>query len=147
MTKKISLLLVASLLSFSPFLVSAAGVGFPYWPSQDVPLVSCTGASCNLCGLLSTIQRIIYFLMTLILFAVGPAMIVVGGLMMLIAAGSEERFSSGRKIATSAVIGIAIALGAFIVLNTFLSVIANTAKLTEVGLNLGTTGWTIQCQQ
>ncbi len=121
LNRKILLLVIGYLLLvlFVPMLTSAAG--FPYWG----PLVSCPGGTCkSLCDLLATGQNIIYFMMTLAVLAIGPVMIVVGGIMMLVAAGSPERFSSGRKMATGAIIGITIALGAFVLLNTFFVLIA-----------------------
>ena len=125
------LLLVISCLLFLllvPLVSSAAS--FPYWGKGG--LVSCTGGilsdtpnagnlpTCtSLCDLFKTGQNIIYFMMTLAVLAIAPIMIVIGGIMMLISAGSETQVSSGRKMVTGAVIGIAIALGAFIIVNTF----------------------------
>lgn len=132
--------LVFGFLLLAPILASAAS--FPYWG----PLASCTGTNCrSLCDLLVTAQNVIYFLMTLAVLALAPIMIVIGGIMMLVSAGSEGGISKGRKMVTGAVIGIAIALGAFIIINTFLWAIANTAELAKSGLTIGTSGWTIQC--
>ena len=80
--KKILLLVISYLLLvlFVPVLASAAS--FPYWG----PLVSCNGdlnsakPCTSLCDLLVTGQNIIYFMMTLAVLAIGPIMIVVGGL-------------------------------------------------------------------
>lgn len=127
-----SFLVVFSILLLVPALASAAQARFPYWG----PLVSCTGPLTNpdgttnanacksVCDLFATGQNIIYFMMTIAVFAVAPIMIVIGGIMILISAGSQERISSGRKMVTGAVIGIAIALGAFIIVNTFFYVIS-----------------------
>ena len=124
--KKIYLLLALCSLLAIPVLASAAS--FPYWGKGG--LVSCTGGTTSgttnnlptctsLCDLFKTGQNIIYFMMTLAVLAIAPIMIVIGGIMMLISAGSETQVSSGRKMVTGAVIGIAIALGAFIIVNTF----------------------------
>ena len=127
--------LVACLLLFLPF-TALADVSLPYWG----PLTSCTGINCNICHLFSTGQMIIYFIATLALFVVGPIMVTIGGIMMLVSGGSEERFSSGRKMATGAVIGILIALGAFLIVNTLLLAIAQ-----NFGGGLSGSGFTIQC--
>jgi len=38
------------------------GLGFPYWPSELLPLLPCTGTNCvNFCQLLTFFQRLIYF--------------------------------------------------------------------------------------
>ena len=112
-----------------PLVASAAP--FPFLESLKGPLVSCTGdgggglPTCtSLCDLLKTGQNIIYFMMALAVLAIAPVMIVIGGIMMLISAGSQTQVSSGRKMVTGAVIGIAIALGAFIIINTFFYFIA-----------------------
>lgn len=109
---------------FMPFMVSAANVSlFPtgYWG----PLVSCTGINCNMCSLFETAQMVIYFMMTLTLFVIAPIMITIGGISMLIAGGNEERFKSGKKMVTGAVIGIMITLVSFLIVNTFLGALTN----------------------
>ncbi|MBI4085780.1 MAG: hypothetical protein HY433_00870 [Candidatus Liptonbacteria bacterium] len=111
----------------------ASAASFPYWGQGG--LVSCTGGTTggtasnlptctSLCDLFKTGQNIIYFMMTLAVLAIAPIMIVIGGIMMLVSAGSETQVSSGRKMVTGAVIGIAIALGAFIIVNTFFYAVA-----------------------
>jgi len=97
-------------------LAASAQVSLPYFGGNP-PFVSCSGTSCTTCDIFETGQRVIYFGMTMILFVLAPIMIVIGGMMMLIAGGSEERFSSGRRMATGAVIGILIALCAFLIVN------------------------------
>lgn len=124
-----SFLVVFSILFLVPSLASAAEARFPYWG----PLVSCTGGdptsdvpkTCtSVCDLFATGQNIIYFMMTLAVLAIAPIMIVIGGIMMLVSAGSETGISKGRKMVTGAVIGIVIALGAFIIVNTFFYVLS-----------------------
>lgn len=127
---KIYIIIAVGYVLITPFLASAVQISLPYWG----PFVSCTGGSCTACDFFATAQNIIYFLMTLTLFVIGPIMIIAGGIAMLTAAGSPEKFSQGRKIATGAVIGIAISLGAFVIINTFLW------ALTKVPLSTGVAG-------
>lgn len=152
--RKFLLLVISYSLFVSLVPVLASAAEFPFLQSLKGPLVSCTGApitgsnlpTCvSLCDLLKTGQNIINFMMALAVLAIGPIMIVVGGIMMLVSGGSQERFSSGRKIATGAVIGIAIALGAFIIVNTFFYFIAiGTGSAPRTGSNPGS--WSnIQC--
>ncbi len=136
MPHKYKLLTIIFIILAVPIISHA--VGFPYW--GDKGLVSCVGGDLNnglndaknklpictsVCNLLTTAQMIIYFMMTLALFAIGPVMIAAGGTMMLVAAGSPERFSTGRKMATRALVGMAIALAAFVIVATFLWAIGN----------------------
>ena len=50
-------------------------------------------------------------------FAIGALMIVAGGVMMMVSAGNEERFSQGKKFITNAVIGIVIAVSAWVIVS------------------------------
>ncbi|HUX36022.1 MAG TPA: pilin [Candidatus Paceibacterota bacterium] len=139
-----------SLISTIPYALLAIGVLLPLAASAQVslpyfggnpPFVSCNGTTCTTCDIFETAQRLIYFGMTMILFVIAPIMITVGGIMMVIAGGSEERFSSGKKMATGAVVGILIGLGAFLIVNLAISALANGAipGMTKSGL-------TISCQ-
>ena len=139
--KKIVVAVPYLLLAISYLLIPLAASAdvslFPtgYWG----PLVSCTGIDCDTCHIFSTAQMVIYFMMTLTIFVIGPIMITAGGIMMLVSAGNAERFSSGRKMATGAVIGILIGLGAFLIVNTLLVAIAKQIP----GFN--GSGFTISC--
>ncbi len=122
-----------------PVAASAAQVSLPYF-GGDPPFVSCSGTSCNTCDFFETGQRVIYFGMTMVLFVIAPIMVTIGGIMMLIAGGSEDRFSTGKKMATGAVVGILIALGAFLIVN-----IAVTALAKDRIEGMTLSGFTISC--
>lgn len=120
-------------------LASAHTPGIPYW---GAPLISCNtqklmedgecrmedgewrGEYCDpcasICELLHTTQHLIYFGITLVLFAIAPVLLLVGGFMVLVSGGSEKRLDTGKKILTGTIWGIAIVLGSFIIINTFL---------------------------
>jgi hypothetical protein len=106
-------------------IVTFAASSFPYWG----PLVSCTGyatagkpACTSICNLLETIQNVIFFFMTLAVLVVAPVLLAWGGIMIMIAGGSPERMSQGRKIISGVVIGIVLALGAFLIVNTVMKI-------------------------
>ncbi|MDP3948668.1 MAG: hypothetical protein Q8Q17_01825 [bacterium] len=134
---KYKILLLISFFIMLPLAASADVSLFPtgYWG----PLVSCTGVDCNTCHIFSTAQMVIYFMMTLTIFVIGPIMVTAGGIMMLVSAGNAERFSGGRKMATGAVIGILIGLGAFLIVNTLLVTVAQQIP------GFSGSGFTIQC--
>lgn len=97
-----------------PVAVSAAGI--PYWG----PLVACGGDVCtSLCDLVTLGQNITSFGITLVVFAIAPIMIVYGGIMVMLSSGSPERMKTGKKIILNGVIGMALALGTFVILSTF----------------------------
>ncbi len=119
-------------------------VSFPYWPSEELPLISCTGDYTNyqglnkgakectsLCDVISTFQRILYFVMTLILFIGAPIMFVVGGGMIFFAGPNPSLLEQGRKVIWGAVIGVVLALSAYIIVGTFLWLIGNPSPGTK----------------
>lgn len=112
---------LAILVFVSPFLVQAAD-DISIWPlGYWGPLVACGGDTCtSLCDLIELGQRLTAFGISLVVFAIGPIMLVYGGMKLLMSGGSEERIKSGRKTVTDAVIGIAVALGTWLILTTFL---------------------------
>mgnify|MGYP001579937404 CR=1 FL=1 len=80
-------------------------------------LISCSGPDCTLCDFLKTGSNIIN-LLTQIAVPISVVFIIYGGFMIMTAGPSEERAGQGRKILTSAIIGVAIVLGSWLILNT-----------------------------
>lgn len=117
-------LAIFALIAFSsPALVHGQqSPGFPYWGTSP-PLLPCGtpgGPSCSsICQIFILFQRLIYFGITLVFFAIAPVLFIWGGVMLLISAGSPEKISSGKKILTGTIFGIGLALGSFIIVNTF----------------------------
>ena len=127
MKKKIyfSLAIFALITLSSPTLVHGEeSPGFPYWGTSP-PLLPCGtpgGPDCKdigICGIFVLFQRLIYFGITLVFFAIAPVLFLWGGVMLLVSAGSPQKISSGKKILTGTIFGIGIALGSFIIVNTF----------------------------
>lgn len=54
----------------------------------------------------------------------GTFMIVYGGALILLSGGSEEMYNKGKSTLKWAVVGIAIALGAWIIVNTTIRLLA-----------------------
>lgn len=108
--------------SFSNVARAADPESISIWPLGFWgPLVACNGDICDsLCDLLDLGQRLTAFGISLAIFGIAPVMIVYGGIMMMFAGASEERWKSGKKALTAAVVGIALALGAYLILYTFL---------------------------
>lgn len=123
------------ILSFLAFLVvpaiaSAAALS-PYWG----PLVSCTGApgtvpvasnnnqplpQCqSFCDLLHTGQNFVRFGMTIALYIAAPLIFIFGGIKILTARGDVGAVKTARKIMWDTVMGIAVVLCAYLIVNTF----------------------------
>lgn len=118
-------------------LVSLAEGGFspsiPFWGPLLKGVCNDGGICSNLCELFRLGQNVIYFGLTILLFAIGPTAFIIGGIMILTAGGSEDRMKKGRRVITAAVLGIAIGLGAFLIINTFLGLIGGSLGTGEEG--------------
>lgn len=83
---------------------------------------------CTLCDFLVMAKNIITFLIEAAVI-LGVLFIVWGGFVIMIAGGSPERVSQGRKSITIAVTGIAIALGAWLIIGTVLNILGGGSPL------------------
>ncbi len=99
---------------FSLFLTAAA---------QGQGLVPCVGIECQWRHLYILIDKIIDFGMYLVL-PIAVVMIVVGGIMIMTSAGSEKRYSKGKEIITAGVVGLVIALLAWLIIDTIIKVLS-----------------------
>lgn len=122
------------LLSIFYFLISAGTVfaqgplGFIWRGTSCTPdqAKGPTGV-CTLCDAIIVAQNIINFLFELAI-PIAVAMIVWGAFVFMTAGGSEDRVASGKKIMTSAVIGLVIALGAWVIVNIVLHALTGTVN-------------------
>ncbi|MDP2947568.1 MAG: pilin [Nanoarchaeota archaeon] len=130
MMKKYLFLVLIILFFVSPFLVQASIL--------NEPLVQCgTTANktpCTLCDVFKLVQRIINFI-SVGLFILAPIFIVVGGLMILLAGAKPSNLETGKSIIKNAIIGVIIALLAWVVINEILIVLAGSTMVEgkEVG--------------
>jgi len=77
---------------------------------------------CNFCDGIRVAQNIVKALFT-IAIPIAVAMIIYGAIRLMISGGSEEQVSKSKKIMTSAVIGLVIALAAWIIINTLFHIL------------------------
>lgn len=127
---------------------------FGYWGGGANPIIPCTGIfdiptkngvvrpapaqtagleTCkSLCDILHALQHLIYFALTILIFIIVPGMIFVGGGIVLVSAGNPGTRSTGLSTIKSAIIGLAIALGAFLIVNTFLWLIFNNTGSSSI---------------
>jgi hypothetical protein len=93
--------------------------------SVSAVLVPCGGPGqepCQFCDLAELIGRVINFGIKLVI-PIGVVFIAWGGIEILAASGSTEKAKKGRDILTAAVIGIVIALTAWLLLSVFLQIL------------------------
>lgn len=114
------------------FILITAGLLLPFCVSAGAltgPIVPCGGRGqkdCTLCDIFVMIQNIIDLLLAFILI-IAPVFVVAGGVVILTSAGVAERANLGKRIITSAIIGIAIALLSWTILNMlFITLVSQT---------------------
>ena len=110
-------LLSAFYFLISTFVVQAAIV--PCGPGTDK-------STCEFCDLATLVAKVVNFALYAIALPLVVVLIVWGGLTIMTAGGSPERVKKGRSIVQSAIIGVLIALGAFLIVRTTLSVLAGS---------------------
>lgn len=135
----------------APIITLAAGFGgldIPFWAPnglvvcQENATLDSPGYCTNLCQITELADNVIKFGFTILLFVIAPIMIVVGGGMILIAGASETLLSKGKTILKGAVVGVVLALLAYVIVGTFLWLIGNKAA----GPNVARVSWpTVQC--
>ena len=100
--------------------------------AQAAGLVPCNGAvagnglpKCEACHILGLIVNITEFLFKQIALPLAGLMFLVGGIMMMLAAGSETRYKKGKEILVNALFGLVIVLAAFAIVNTLIMFFAS----------------------
>jgi hypothetical protein len=81
------------------------------------------GKGCQFCDLLILVEKVIDFALYNIAIPLVVVFIVWGGLTIMTAGDSTEKVGQGRKMIQSAIIGVFIALGAWMIINMVLSAI------------------------
>jgi len=92
-------------------------------PGNLVPTGSEDGISCQFCHFFVMIDGIIDFLLIDIVPPLAILMIVAGAVMFYFGGGKPELISKGKTVIKSVIIGLLLIYGAFIIVNTFLSIL------------------------
>lgn len=83
---------------------------------------------CNLCDAIVVASNIIFNLFVIAII-VSVLMIVAGGIVFMTGGASESKLSLGKSMMTNAVLGLAIALAAWLIVNTLLSFLTGNPTL------------------
>lgn len=136
--KKFLILGFLFLIFAAPSLASAHNIGIPYWGGAGNPILSCTGnpldpndnrqPCTSVCDIFHTLQHVIYFGISLVLFVLAPIMFLAGGIMVVLGGANASIISKGRSILWGTVIGVAVALGSFLIVATFLWLVGNNPE-------------------
>ena len=88
-------------------------------------LIPCSGLDCNLCDLLELAKNVINWLVSISsVLAVG--FIIWGSIVIMTAGASPERANEGKKIITTAVIGLVIVLASWLILGTIIQIVTGS---------------------
>lgn len=82
---------------------------------------------CDFCQLLVLGQNIVDFLLKKLAPVVAVLALVFGGFLILTARGNSQQISKGKQIIGAAVIGLAIAFGAWLIVDILIRVIADSS--------------------
>lgn len=97
------------------------------WEGTGGPEGTCNvKGPCTFCDAAKVASNITDFLVQLTLI-LGVAMTMWGAFQMMMSGGSEERYKKGKNTIVWAVIGIAVALGSWIIVNTLLHLLTGRA--------------------
>ncbi len=81
----------------------------------------------NLCDLIGTFINAIYLLLSIAIFILTPIFMVWGGVMIMLAGANPGMLETGKKILFGTVVGLAIILCSYLLVNTVLSVLNVTS--------------------
>mgnify|MGYP001053266598 CR=1 FL=1 len=115
------LVVIVYWLSITPVVFAQTAWQRGIWYGTGKGGVTCNNleGGCDLCDAIKVVQNIIQMLFELA-FLITGGMIAWGAFVFMTAASSEERVKKGRKIMTSAVIGLVIVLCAWSIINVLL---------------------------
>lgn len=101
-----------------------------FWPDKEEGFVPCgkrgegdiiIGEPCNVCHVGEMSQNIINFIIRTLVPLLAIILVAWGGFEIITSGGNEDRYKSGRDRITKAVVGVAIVLLAWVLVNFFLS--------------------------
>jgi hypothetical protein len=122
------------------FFIIFGSLIFPL-STDAAPLVPCGrsdqgGQMCTLCHLIIGIKGIIDYGLK-IMVILGITMLVIAGIVYIVSAGDEGMMTTAKGLLKNAVIGFAIILGAWLIVNTVLWIIGTKEKEHPEGGTLG----------
>ncbi|MCP6720141.1 MAG: pilin [Patescibacteria group bacterium] len=121
---KYILIIFITLFIVFPLFPGVASAQLNIWEDTGQPgRATCNiDGPCTFCDALKVTSNVVQLLFQ-VAIPIAVAMIIYGALRLMFAGGSQERITQSRKIMTSAVIGLIIALSAWIIVNTLLHVL------------------------
>ena len=101
--------------------------------------------TCTACSFFKLIDSVFNFIFTRVIPPLAVILFAIGGFFYLVSGDSEQRRSQGRSILTWTVIGIVVAYSSFILLHTFLTVLAGDRVSVESAFLITSRSFEITC--
>ncbi|MBU1102114.1 pilin [Patescibacteria group bacterium] len=76
--------------------------------------------ACTVCHLLKLLSNIALFIVRTAMPPLAGLLFLIGGIMMIASAGSEERYKKAKAIIINTAIGVVIVLGSWVIVNTII---------------------------
>jgi len=107
-------------------LTTKAVFSNPIWGGRNAVNCNISGATpCTVCDAAKVMANVSDFLVQLSI-AVGILMMVVGGILVMLHGANPRMYQQGMNAVKMAVFGIAIALGAWLIINTVITVLTGS---------------------
>lgn len=90
------------------------------WAAGLVPCGNPGESPCTVCHLLKLLSNIALFIVRTAMPPLAGLLFLIGGIMMIASAGSEERYKKGKAIIINTAIGVVIVLGSWVIVNTII---------------------------
>lgn len=103
-----------------PVLSSAAVA-----PPPSIGLVTCT-SNCGFNDLMTLVNTVVRFILFDMVLPISAIMCAYAGVLLVTSGGSTENRGKAKKIFTNAIIGLIIALAAWLIINSILSILGFT---------------------
>jgi len=120
----IKILIVLVIFFVLPFFVSAWDIGDPI-----VPCGTSKTPSCNFCHFVTLADNLVQFALKVLILPAGTIALIIAGILFLTAGGNPQQLEKGKSIFKFAVIGILIAFGAWLIVDTILGNLLKTGYL------------------
>ena len=86
-------------------------------------IVPCSGSDCTICSFFQMLSRIYTFIVFQIATPLAIIALIVGGIFIMLAGGNPNLLGTGKKIVYSALIGLALVFGSYVIIGFILYII------------------------
>lgn len=96
-------------------------------PTKDDGTPNPAYKACTIADFFELIARVYGFMVRYIATSLAALMIIIGAVMMMVSAGNQGLYSSGKKMITYAIVGLVLVFGSWLIIDTLLKMIGYVA--------------------